>query len=62
MHYCTEEKIATQQVSQTDEVATSQILVNLCVGITQLENQLRKPSYINMTTDLMLSEAFLRLL
>jgi EAL and modified HD-GYP domain-containing signal transduction protein len=40
------------------EAATSQVLVNLCIGITQLETQLRKPFFINMTTELMLSDAF----
>lgn len=40
------------------EAATSQVLVNLCIGITKLESQLRKPFFINMTTDLMLSDAF----
>ena len=40
------------------EMATSQVLVNLCIGITQLETQLRKPFFINMTTNLMLSDAF----
>lgn len=40
------------------EIATSQVLVNLCIGITELESQLRKPFFINMTTDLMLSDAF----
>lgn len=40
------------------EIATSQVLVNLCIGITELKSQLRKPFFINMTTDLMLSDAF----
>lgn len=40
------------------ESATSQVLVNLCIGITKLESQLRKPFFVNMTTDLMLSDAF----
>jgi len=40
------------------EAATSQVLVNLCIGITKLESQLRKPFFINMTTELMLSDAF----
>jgi EAL and modified HD-GYP domain-containing signal transduction protein len=40
------------------ETATGQVLVNLCIGITKLESQLRKPFFINMTTDLMLSDAF----
>lgn len=40
------------------EAATSQVLVNLCIGITKLETQLAKPFFINMTTELMLSDAF----
>lgn len=40
------------------ESATSQVLVNLCIGITKLESQLGKPFFVNMTTDLMLSDAF----
>jgi c-di-GMP phosphodiesterase len=40
------------------ESATSQVLVNLCIGITKLESQLRMPFFVNMTTDLMLSDAF----
>ncbi|ETI58079.1 EAL and HDOD domain-containing protein [Marinomonas profundimaris] len=40
------------------EAATSQVLVNLCIGLTKLESQLRKPFFINMTTELMLSDAF----
>ncbi|MBR7887328.1 HDOD domain-containing protein [Marinomonas sp. A79] len=40
------------------EVATSQVLVNLCIGLTKLESQLRKPFFVNMTTELMLSDAF----
>lgn len=42
-----------------NNAATSQVLVNLCMGITKLEIQLRKPLFINMTTDLMLSDAFM---
>ena len=42
-----------------NDAATSQILVNLCIGITKLETQLRKPFFINMTTKLMLSDAFM---
>ncbi|MBJ7536623.1 EAL and HDOD domain-containing protein [Marinomonas transparens] len=38
--------------------ATSQVLVNLCIGITKLESQVKKPFFINMTTELLLSEAF----
>ncbi|AEF55591.1 EAL and HDOD domain-containing protein [Marinomonas posidonica] len=41
------------------ELATSQVLVNLCIGITKLESQLKKPFFVNMTTELMLSDAFL---
>jgi len=40
------------------ELATSQVLVNLCIGITKIESQLRKPFFVNMTTELMLSDAF----
>jgi EAL and modified HD-GYP domain-containing signal transduction protein len=40
------------------DVATSQVLVNLCIGISKLESQLRKPLFVNMTTELMLSDAF----
>ncbi|MFQ3185262.1 MAG: EAL and modified HD-GYP domain-containing signal transduction protein [Marinomonas primoryensis] len=40
------------------DTATSQVLVNLCIGITKLESQLRKPFFINMTTELLLSDAF----
>ena len=35
------------------ELATSQVLVNLCIGITKIESQLRKPFFVNMTTELM---------
>lgn len=42
-----------------NDAATSQVLVNLCIGITKLETQLRKPFFINMTTKLMLSDAFM---
>ncbi|MCB5161664.1 EAL and HDOD domain-containing protein [Marinomonas algarum] len=49
----------TQQANVTNaEAATSQVLVNLCIGITQLELQLRKPLFVNMTTELILSDAF----
>lgn len=40
------------------ETATSQVLVNLCIGITEMGVQLNKPFFINMTTELMLSDAF----
>ncbi|RDL43423.1 diguanylate phosphodiesterase [Marinomonas piezotolerans] len=40
------------------EVATSQVITNLCIGITKLEAQLRQPFFINMTTNLVLSDAF----
>ncbi len=40
------------------EVATSQVITNLCIGITKLEAQLRQPFFINMTTELVLSDAF----
>jgi EAL and modified HD-GYP domain-containing signal transduction protein len=40
------------------DTATSQVIINLCIGITKLELQLRKPFFINMTTELILSDAF----
>ena len=40
------------------DVATSQVLVNLCIGITRLESELKKPIFVNTTTELMLSDAF----
>jgi EAL and modified HD-GYP domain-containing signal transduction protein len=40
------------------DTATSQVIINLCIGITKLESQLRKPFFINMTTELILSDAF----
>ncbi|MBM6551725.1 EAL and HDOD domain-containing protein [Marinomonas ostreistagni] len=40
------------------EAATSQVLVNLCIGITALEPERRQPFFINMTTDLVVSDAF----
>lgn len=40
------------------EVATSQVLVNLCIGISELEVQSRRPFFINMTSELVLSDAF----
>ncbi|BFM51105.1 HDOD domain-containing protein [Marinomonas sp. THO17] len=48
-----------QQAQFADgKVATSQVLVNLCIGITNLESQLRKPFFVNMTSELILSDAF----
>ncbi|EAQ63786.1 Intracellular signaling protein (EAL-mHD-GYP) [Marinomonas sp. MED121] len=41
------------------EDATSQVLVNLCIGITELEAQMQKPYFVNITRDLLLSDAFL---
>lgn len=43
---------------QNPEVATSQVLVNLCMGISTLNAQLRQPFFVNMTTELVLSDAF----
>ena len=40
------------------EKATSQVLVNLCIGITALSPERRQPFFINMTTDLVVSDAF----
>jgi EAL and modified HD-GYP domain-containing signal transduction protein len=40
------------------EAATSQVLVNLCIGITKMKDELKKPFFVNITTDLMLSDAF----
>ncbi|TYL49460.1 HDOD domain-containing protein [Marinomonas sp. IMCC 4694] len=40
------------------DAATSQVLVNLCIGITELRSQLNKPFFINITADLMMSDAF----
>lgn len=45
-------------VFDNPEVATSQVITNLCIGITKLEAQLRQPFFINMTTELVLSDAF----
>ncbi|SBS28736.1 EAL domain protein [Marinomonas aquimarina] len=45
-------------VVDNPEVATSQVLVNLCIGISELEVQTRRPFFINMTSDLVLSDAF----
>ncbi len=39
--------------------ATNRVLANLCIGITMLESQLQKPFFINMTTGLLLSDAFI---
>ncbi|NLQ16715.1 HDOD domain-containing protein [Marinomonas sp. M1K-6] len=52
------EKDAHKANVRDGELATSQVLVNLCIGITKMESQLRKPFFINMTTELMLSDAF----
>lgn len=40
------------------ENATSQVLVNLCIGITELNTQINTPFFINMTVDLLQSDAF----
>lgn len=40
------------------EDATSQVLVNLCIGITELEMQMRTPYFVNITRDLLMSDAF----
>ena len=40
------------------EDATSQVLVNLCIGITELEAQMRTPYFINITRELLMSDAF----
>lgn len=40
------------------EDATSQVLVNLCIGITELETQMRTPYFVNITRDLLMSDAF----
>jgi len=40
------------------EDATSQVLVNLCIGITELETQMHTPYFVNITRDLLLSDAF----
>ncbi|MBD5769968.1 EAL and HDOD domain-containing protein [Marinomonas colpomeniae] len=40
------------------EAATSQVLVNLCIGITKMKDELKKPFFVNITTDLMQSDAF----
>ncbi|MCV2401287.1 HDOD domain-containing protein [Marinomonas sp. C2222] len=40
------------------EAATSQVLINLCTGISELESHIKKPFFINMTTSLILSDAF----
>ena len=34
------------------EMATSQVLVNLCIGITALAPERQQPFFINMTTDI----------
>ena len=40
------------------ESATSQVLVNLCIGITELEAQMRTPYFVNITRELLMSDAF----
>lgn len=40
------------------ENATCQVLVNLCIGITELEAQMRAPFFINITRNLLTSDAF----
>lgn len=45
-------------VFDNPQMATSQVLVNLCMGISELNTQLRQPFFINMTAELVLSEAF----
>lgn len=40
------------------EDATSQVLVNLCIGITELETQMNTPYFVNITRDLLMSDAF----
>lgn len=40
------------------EDATSQVLVNLCIGITELEAQMRTPYFVNITRELLMSDAF----
>ncbi|MCO4786861.1 EAL and HDOD domain-containing protein [Marinomonas atlantica] len=47
-----------QAVFDNPQMATSQVLVNLCTGICELNSQLRQPFFINMTTELVLSDAF----
>ncbi|SBS27327.1 EAL domain protein [Marinomonas spartinae] len=51
---------ASVDQQQTDgNMATSQVLVNLCIGINQLERQIGMPFFVNMTTELILSDAFI---
>lgn len=47
-----------QAIFNNPEMATSQVLVNLCMGISEMNSQLRQPFFVNMTTELVLSEAF----
>lgn len=47
-----------EAVFDDPEAATSQVIVNLCIGISNLEAQTRQPFFINMTTELVLSDAF----
>lgn len=51
---------ATKSTTLTNgDSATGQVLVNLCIGINQLETQIRLPIFVNMTTELILSDAFI---
>lgn len=47
-----------EAIFDNPHMATSQVLVNLCTGITNLNSQLRQPFFINMTAELVLSDAF----
>jgi len=40
------------------ENATSQVLVNLCIGITEFEGQMKVPFFINITQKLLTSDSF----
>jgi len=40
------------------EGATSQVLINLCIGITELEAQMCTPYFVNITRELLMSDAF----
>lgn len=42
-----------------EERATSELLLNLCTGITEQVDHFGKPAFINVTTDFLLSQAFL---
>ncbi|TDO98923.1 EAL and HDOD domain-containing protein [Marinomonas balearica] len=48
-----------EAIFNSNEVATSQVLVNLCMGISQHDDELSDPFFINMSRDLILSDAFL---